>query len=148
MERRLCDDDGMVSEQPCTEENLFAPGVSYLGQINNLRAHGGHPPVAVPFACTGSAHLVGEHIRCTSPAHIRVGAVSRRNSPSVVHTAPELLEPVWTALADGAARTGHLRESDHDVARCVASNALAALHIAGYAVVRATMATGGADDGS
>jgi hypothetical protein len=52
-------------------------------------------------------------------------------------TPPEHLEPIWTAIADGAQRTGHLRDADHDVARCIAINALAALQVAGYLVVPA-----------
>src|SRR4051812_46773360 len=64
MEMRLCDDDGMVSETSIHDTCL-----DYLLQINNLRRHGGYPPVTEPFACTGHAHLAGEHIRCTSPAH-------------------------------------------------------------------------------
>jgi hypothetical protein len=38
---------------------------------NNLRAHTGLKAVEQPFRCTGHAHLAGEHIRCTSPAHDR-----------------------------------------------------------------------------
>ncbi len=71
MERRLCDDEGLVSHAPVAEPNLFDPALTYLRQINNLRAHTGHPPVAEPFYCTGHAHLAAEHIRCTSPAHSR-----------------------------------------------------------------------------
>ena len=44
-------------------------------------------------------------------------------------------EAIWSALADGARRTGHLVSTDHDVARCVASNALAVLNLAGFIVV-------------
>jgi hypothetical protein len=71
LERRLCDDDGVVSHATVAEPNLFDPALTYLKQINNLRSHTGHPPVAEPFHCTGHAHLAAEHIRCTSPAHSR-----------------------------------------------------------------------------
>lgn len=70
MQRRLCDNYGVVSDVRIPgSPNLFDPELTYLRQINNLRAHSGHPPVEAPFACTGSAHLAGEHIYCTSPAH-------------------------------------------------------------------------------
>lgn len=52
-------------------------------------------------------------------------------------TSPEHLSAVWTAMAEGADRTGHLRDSDHDTAACVAQNALAsACNVAGYVVVK------------
>lgn len=70
LEMRLCDDDGMVSRAQ-TEHGVT--GLTYLDVLNNLRAHtspqGEHKRIEEPFACTGSAHLAGEHIRCTSPAH-------------------------------------------------------------------------------
>jgi len=57
MNLRLCDDQGKVEGH-------------YVGVLNHLRHLSGHAPyVGAPFACTGSAHLAGEHIRCTSPAH-------------------------------------------------------------------------------
>lgn len=69
MEMRLCDDEGMVS---FTTSEINSE-VSYLGIINGLRSNtkpfGEHKPVTEPFRCTGSAHLMGEHIRCTSPVH-------------------------------------------------------------------------------
>lgn len=67
-ERRLCDNAGMVSRELC--DDTIVPRFTYLDVINNLRRHGGHPPVAEPFVCTGHAHLACEHIRCTSPAHL------------------------------------------------------------------------------
>lgn len=67
LQRRLCDDEGIVSEVRAGA-NVFGD-LTYLSQINNLRAHTGLLPVHEPFACTGSAHLAGEHILCTSPAH-------------------------------------------------------------------------------
>lgn len=42
---------------------------------------------------------------------------------------------IWDALAAGARLTGHLCDGDHDAARCVATNALAQLNLAGYVVV-------------
>lgn len=69
-DRRLCDDYGMVSEELYDDGGLgLYPGMTYLGQLNNLRSHSGFPQVDRPFNCTGSAHLAGAHIRCTSPAH-------------------------------------------------------------------------------
>lgn len=73
---RLCDYAGMVSHDPILEETA-APTCdrSYLDRLNRLRrmthASGGErvDDVTEPFACTGSAHLAGEHFRCTSPAH-------------------------------------------------------------------------------
>lgn len=77
-ERRLCDDDGMVSLEPAAEQSDPPPPVprTYLGQHNDLARLGGHPTVAEPFACTGSAHLAGEHIACTSPAHVTAAAIA------------------------------------------------------------------------
>lgn len=81
MELRLCDDHGMVSHERAELPDDRAPGVSvpapesYLDRLNRLRAlslDGGEKPyetITEPFACTGHAHLAGEHIRCTSPAH-------------------------------------------------------------------------------
>lgn len=56
MEMRLCDEDGMAD----------------LDLLAWMRALGGHPTyVGRPFACTGSAHLAGEHVCCTNPFHQR-----------------------------------------------------------------------------
>lgn len=61
MNLRLCDDDGMVEGH-------------YVGVLNHLRHLSGHSPYqGDSFPCTGSAHLAGEHIHCTSPAHEVVG---------------------------------------------------------------------------
>lgn len=58
---RLCDSQGY-----CQGEHLDV--------VNTLRGMtpplGEHKPVEA-FACTGSAHLAGDHIRCTSAAHRR-----------------------------------------------------------------------------
>jgi hypothetical protein len=70
MELRLCDDTGMVSLEAAPD---CTPPKTYLDVLNVLRSHtkpfGEHKPVTESFACTGSAHLAGQHIRCTSPAH-------------------------------------------------------------------------------
>lgn len=78
MEMRLCDDDGMVSDAPIVEDILMATSDrSYLERLNRLinmgRGARGDKPrfIEKPFACTGDAHLIAEHIRCTSPAHQR-----------------------------------------------------------------------------
>jgi hypothetical protein len=75
MEQRLCDDTGMVSHAQLVPPKAANPTLSYLGLLNHWlamtrRMRGDkHEPVTEPFVCTGSAHLIGEHIRCTSPAH-------------------------------------------------------------------------------
>lgn len=77
MEARLCDDDGLVSAKPVSDRKALEPeGTSYLDRINNWRwrmaqwrGEERFEPVKIPFVCTGNAHLIGEHIRCTSPAH-------------------------------------------------------------------------------
>lgn len=77
MEVRLCDDNGMVSDErvePGSPGTVFDPDLTYRKLLNNLRARNGSadtrkPYEGEPFACTGSAHAAGEHVRCTSPAH-------------------------------------------------------------------------------
>lgn len=59
IERQLCNDDGLVDDEYLESFNL-------LRLATWPRACG---PVTDAFACTGHAHLAGEHIRCTSPAH-------------------------------------------------------------------------------
>jgi hypothetical protein len=77
METRLCDDDGMVSDTLLDPPKAINPDLTYLALMNlwvgKTRAVRGnkHEPITEPFACTGHAHLIGEHIRCTSPAHGR-----------------------------------------------------------------------------
>lgn len=77
---RLCDDDGMVSDQPIDAPAEPAwptgrPDRTYLDRLNRLRnvsrvARGDKPEeLAVAFECTGHAHLAGAHIECTSHAH-------------------------------------------------------------------------------
>ena len=90
---RLCDDDGMVSNEPVGDP--LTPGTrdaSYLERHNRLRGMTHRPhltPEMDPFFCTGSAHLAHEVFTCTSPAH--------RWSPSEGHT-------VVIASAEGTAR--------------------------------------------
>jgi hypothetical protein len=70
---RLCDDDGMVSDQPVepgSHGTALDPDLTYLRLLNNLRAQTGLPPVREPFPCTGAAHLAGEEFHCTGPAHL------------------------------------------------------------------------------
>lgn len=68
-EWRLCDDEGMVSHnRHPTDDDV--EGATYIETLNFLRPADA-PYTGDPFACTGSAHLSGEHIRCTSPAHPR-----------------------------------------------------------------------------
>ena len=71
---RLCDDDGMVSDRRIPSLAGVSAERTFLDRLNNLRRntlpYGDHRPVTEPFACTGSAHLAGEHIRCLSPAHL------------------------------------------------------------------------------
>lgn len=78
MEMRMCDDDGMVSHTPIEEKrdiSLLDPKLTYLDRLNwlrnlTLRSQGEeNDTIEEPFACTGHAHLAGEHIRCTSKAH-------------------------------------------------------------------------------
>lgn len=72
---RLCDDEGMVSDEPVkpgSPGTLLDPTLTYRGVLNNLRAHTGLAPyIGDWFVCTGSAHLAGIEFRCTSPAHQR-----------------------------------------------------------------------------
>ena len=55
----LCDDEGTID----------------ILKLNALRALGGHDPYPddAEIQCTGSAHLAGERIFCTSTAHRRAG---------------------------------------------------------------------------
>lgn len=70
---RLCDDTGWVSDTPVEGEDTL--DTSYLERHNRLRNESliarGEKAQITPerFMCTGSAHLAGQHIRCTSPAH-------------------------------------------------------------------------------
>lgn len=76
---RLCDDEGLVSHELVPERQAIHPGLTYYMMLNNLRARSS-PPLppfdGEPFVCTGSAHLAGEHICCTSPAHTRAARES------------------------------------------------------------------------
>lgn len=77
MEVRLCDDDGMVSDvrvAPGSPGTAFDPDLTYRKLLNNLRRRNRSPDhrgpyEGEPFPCTGSAHVAGRHVRCTSPTH-------------------------------------------------------------------------------
>lgn len=58
-EARLCDDEGMVEDE-------FLDLYRRLATLDPERKVWDKP-----FVCTGSAHLGGEHIRCTSTYHER-----------------------------------------------------------------------------
>lgn len=63
-ERRMCDDDGLVTGDYLVLHNYLA-WLTYAAQ--------GRPeewkPIEGGWTCTSHAHLAGEHIRCSSPAH-------------------------------------------------------------------------------
>lgn len=65
MDLRLCDDNGLVSDEPVDGKD---GNRSYLYQLNVMKP-ADRQWTGGAFACTGHAHLAGEHIRCTSPAH-------------------------------------------------------------------------------
>ena len=73
---RLCDDEGMVSDEPVAGFPASDPAsVTYRQFLNNLRAQNGDPDkrapyTGPPFPCTGSAHMAGQVFHCTSPAHV------------------------------------------------------------------------------
>lgn len=72
---RLCDDEGQVSSKLVDAEGEPGGDRTYLDRLNRLRRWGAFArgesidDITESFACTGSAHLAGEHIRCTSRAH-------------------------------------------------------------------------------
>lgn len=74
-EVRLCDDNGMVSDERVrggSPGTTLDPKLTYRQLLNNLRGHTGLAPyTGDPFTCTGSAHLAREHFRCTNPRHMR-----------------------------------------------------------------------------
>lgn len=75
MTARLCDDAGRVSNERVDPPNLLDAELTYLKQLRNLQSRTPNATryTGEPFACTGSAHLAGEHIQCTSPAHTAQG---------------------------------------------------------------------------
>lgn len=83
MDARLCDDAGMISDEHVTlgaPGATFDPELTYRRLLNNLRAHTGLAPyTGPPIGCTGSAHLAGEHIRCTNPRHTTMFDGERHN---------------------------------------------------------------------
>jgi hypothetical protein len=84
MEVRLCDDQGLVTDtpvEPGSPGTTLDPELTYLKLHNNLRAHNTNPDTRKPtehagWVCTGHAHLAGQHIRCTGPAHKPGGALT------------------------------------------------------------------------
>jgi hypothetical protein len=78
IEIRLCDDNGLVSDEkvePGSPGTIFDPELTYRKLLNNLRARNSDPDARAPytdepFVCTGSAHLAGQVFRCTNPAHM------------------------------------------------------------------------------
>lgn len=79
MQIRMCDDDGMVSDEPAPPYPL---NLTWLQMFNNMRRYLDlrSEEVTEPFHCTGSAHLGGQHILCTSPAHERIAAKAHRHT--------------------------------------------------------------------
>lgn len=72
MEVRLCDEQGVVGH----DQYAGRFDGTYLEFMNHLRSMTSLPPYeGAPLACTGSAHLAGERIRCTSPYHLAVKAL-------------------------------------------------------------------------
>lgn len=91
LEVRLCDDAGLVSNErvePGSPGTVLDPDLTYMKLLNNLRARNRNPDArkpytGEPFVCTGSAHLAGEHIRCTGPAHQRLRMADAYGTGSV-----------------------------------------------------------------
>lgn len=98
MDARLCDNNGIISDQPVepgSPGTTLAPQLTYRTLLNNLRRHTGLDPyTGEPFPCTGSAHLAREHIRCTSPAHTEAPA-GPGSSPRAHET------PAWLFQHEG-----------------------------------------------
>jgi hypothetical protein len=111
MTQRMCDDDGMVSNTYC-DPPIPNMNLTYLQIHNNMRRH--HDPrggiITEPFACTGSAHMSGEHILCTSPAHTRVSRESNEGnitlSPRI--TIQGLVSNQRRLLANGSSSLSNL----------------------------------------
>jgi hypothetical protein len=105
MTMRLCDDHGNVSDAPAGSPAAVAAArelgrpETYLDRLNRLRAltrvRDRLEPVSQSFVCTGSAHLAGEHIRCTSPAHdLKPAHVTIASVPGVLISAIQTGEPI------------------------------------------------------
>ena len=89
MDLRLCSDTGWVDDLPIEGEDTA--DASYLDRHNRLRnesraARGDKPETTTErFMCTGSAHFLGQHFRCSSPAHaLHLGAVGYMPPPNTV----------------------------------------------------------------
>lgn len=75
--------------------------------LNRLRALGGHKPYPedADIQCTGSAHLAGEHILCTSPVHAVGKPLNGWQTATVTNDAlPERPEAVSNPLPEDLER--------------------------------------------
>lgn len=94
----------MVSDErvePGSPGTVFDPDLTYRKLLNNLRARNGNadarkPYEGEPFHCTGSAHVAGEHVRCTSPAHDTQPIIY--DTATVTHNAVAVLSPVGSVI--------------------------------------------------
>lgn len=113
MDARLCDDAGMVSDQPVDPGNLGSnldSQLTYRKQLNNLRAQTGLPPyTGEAFSCTGSAHLARQHIRCTSPAHRRYFVEQSTWAVATIHRD----SPLWEVAAERGRQNVKWGEQNH-----------------------------------
>lgn len=68
---QLCDENGLISDEYAPASTMaLGQHVTYRQVLNNLRAATSLPPYTGPaLTCTGSAHLAGQHIKCTNPLH-------------------------------------------------------------------------------
>lgn len=92
VELRLCDDDGMVSEEIAPDG---APE-SYIGRLNRLKRDfaSNWPETRYegePFSCSGSQTFPGVIVRCSNPSHRPVAAfvsvpISVNVEPGETHT--------------------------------------------------------------
>lgn len=108
---RLCDDQGMVSHERVDEPHR--PDETYLERLNRLRSYSGNPDArkpytGEPFPCTGSAHLGGMHIQCSSPAHHSGGPLTVEAGEPFQALSFELIERVPESEAGaGDDQRGH-----------------------------------------
>jgi hypothetical protein len=113
MEMRLCDDYGQTD----------------LEKLNRLRYLSKYPAyTGLPFACTGSAHLAGEHVRCTSPAHKAVtGTPLNGWQVATADALPERPERLDDPLPEDLERL--LRDPEIAVAQDVAVHTVIRKHL-------------------
>ena len=128
MALRLCDDDGYVSDERAAPQPASTLNLTYLDMHNNMRAHTRPmlPPITEQFACTGSAHLGGEHIYCTSPAHAKDDEPSVGQEVWPVKLMPEARRLTgwlgYTATSSTAAqpcKPGCIHQEPHAVEECL-----------------------------